>query len=359
MPELYVPPTEFSVELIQGGVKAALAQSGAKTRDLLMVPIDQLKVVAGLNVRIHDDEYEEHIEEIKNSIMEHGFYPHKALSGYVGKEGESTFIYVTGGFTRLEAAKRAAAAGAPIEALPVILRAPGTSMADLMIALAVDNTGTPLRPYEKAIVAKRLMSFGMDEETVAKKLSITINYLKELLYLMGLPHGLQAMVTTGKAAAGHVITLARKVGPKEALRALEASVPAPATGEGASAESGSEEPARVTPRQTAATARAKNPIVPKKKLFSAIDYAIALPSGGIEWLARWRKGEEEAVKELDSYKPPRKNSNPKKTAKSAAGNGKRGRPKKEANGAADDDVFDTSKRKAKGEGRRPAADDPL
>lgn len=325
MAELRIPSADFDTELVQGGMKAAMKEAGATSRDLLMVPIDQLKVVAGLNIRIQDDDYEAHIEEIKESIVENGFYAHKPLSGFAGKEGENTFIFVTGGFTRLEAAKRAKTEGAPLESLPVVMKPPGTSMADLTVALAIDNTGKPLKPYERGIVVKRLIGFGESEEEVARRMRISGQYVKDLLYLMGLPNGLRQQVIAGRASAGHVIQLARKVGTAEALRAFETS--------GGPAG----EPSAPTPRETAAaTARTpsvKKPIVPKKTLFSAIDYAIALPSEGIKWLARWRKGDGDAVAELAAYKPPRKNAAKPKAAKAASG-------KPKADKAATKDPFD-------------------
>lgn len=299
MPELEVPSSDLNVELTQGGVKAAMAETGAKSRDLLMVPIDKLTVVAGLNVRIHDGEYEAHIEEVKHSIIENGFYLNHPISGYAGKEGDTNFIYVTGGFTRLLAAKRAAAEGAGIEALPVVLKPPGTSMLDLTFAMAMDQTGSPLKPYERAIVMKRAIGYGADEETIAKKMNVSSQYVKDLLYLMGLPNGLQQQVIHGRAAAGHVVQLARKVGPAEALKAFEASAVADPLSTAAPA-------GRVTPAQT--RVQAKGPIIAKKMLFNAIDYAIALPGDGIKWLMLWRKADADAVAELAAYKPPRKNA---------------------------------------------------
>lgn len=336
-----LPPTEFTVELVQGGMKAAMKDNGATSRDLLMVPIDNLKVVAGLNVRVTNVEYEEHLEFLKNSIVENGFYQHMPLSGYAGKEGDSTFIYVTGGFSRLEAAKRAIAEGAMIENLPVVLKPPGTSMADLMLALDVDNTGKPLSPYERGTVIKRLISYGWSEADIAKRMRITPQYTKDLLYLMGLPNGLRQQVISGRAAAAHVVQIARKVGPSEALKAFEASAPKPAEGGGGTADAGSSSE-RINPRATAAAAAeaiAKKPVIPKKTLFLAIDYAIALPGDGLKWLARWRKGEIEAVAELATYKPPRKtraDAKPKAGKKAAGKGGKKKAPASvTANGAAD------------------------
>lgn len=324
------PSADFHVELIQGGAKAAMRQAGVKTRDLLMVPIDQIKIVAGLNVRIHDEDYEAHIEEIKESIIENGFYQHFPLPGYVGTEGDQTFIYLVGGFTRFEAAKRAIAAGTPIEALPMVLKPPGTSMLDLTIAIDQDNTGAPLRPYERAVLVKRAIGYGADEATIAQKMNISEQYVRDLLYLLGLPHAVQQMVANRQISAGHAIVTARAHGA-DATRVLQEAqgvspagdgtvgrpelltgLPAPATGTG-----------RVTPRQTRGATSGKA-ILSKKIILAAIDYAITLPDG-IDFLTRWRKGEADAIAELATFvKQPKRR---KKVVK-AKGTGRRGRPPK-------------------------------
>jgi ParB-like chromosome segregation protein Spo0J len=309
-----LPSPDFHVELVQGGMKAAMASTGAKSRDLLMVPVDQIKIIAGLNIRIHDDDYEAHTEEIKESIIENGFYLHFPLSGYAGKEGEETFIYLTGGFTRFEAAKRAIKAGAPIEALPMVLKPNGTSMQDLTVALAQDNTGSPLKPYERAIIIKRLVGYGMDEETIAQKMQISGQYVKDMLFALGLPNTVQQMIVNGQVSMGHAVATARKHGAN-AIKVLQEA-------EGTDATSAAAK--RITPKQTR-TAAAGNTIVPKKTLIAAIDYAISLPDG-IEFLTRWRKAEADALDELTTFM---KQPKARKNAKKAKASGKKpGRPKK-------------------------------
>jgi len=316
------PQLDFNIEFVQGGMKTAMREQDAKSRDLLMVPIDNIKPPANFNVRIRDEEYEAHIEDIKDSILENGFYPHMPLSGYACKEGEQTFIYLTGGFSRFEAAQRAKAAGAPIEALPMVLKPPGTSMADLMVALAQDNTGAPLKPYEKAIVVKRLLGYGMDEKTIATKLGISGQYVRDLLFLTGLPNTLQQMVIRGEAGAGVVISTARKHGT-DAVKVLQDSMvdvggaktlppPTGETADAATVEDDTPTPAprkRVSPARAAAGGADKTPA--KKTILAAIDYAIALPGNGIEFLDRWRKGEADAVAEVVSFV---KDSKPKRAA---------------------------------------------
>lgn len=329
MPDtLELPPADFSIEFAPGAVKAAMREAGATTYEALMVPLDSIKIVAGLNIRIHDTDYDDYCNGVRDSIIENGFYRHKPLSGYAAKEGELNLIYCTGGFTRLEAAKRAKAAGAPIEKVPVVMQPAGTSMIDLMVELDTDNKHRPLKPYERAVNAKRLLSYGCTEADICRRLGMTDQYLKDLLYMMSLPKALQGMVTSGKVAAKHVVILARKVGAAEALKSFEASLPKSEEDED-EAFSTPTGGARVTARN--ASLEGRKPSVPKKTIFLAIDYALQLPSGGLPWLKKWRGQEEEAVAELSAYKPPRKN------AKTKTGKGK--------NGKDDDPVFATRKKK--------------
>lgn len=346
MAEVHVPSSDFKVEIPQGGMKAAIAETGAKVRDLLMVPVDQIRTVAGMNVRIHDADYEAHVESLRESIVEHGFWQHMPIPGYAGKEGDQTFIYATGGFSRLEAVKRAILAGTPIEVLPVVLKPAGTSMLDLTFALAGDNTGKPLKPYERAIVVKRAVGYGAEPATIATKMGITEQYVNDLLYLMGLPQSIQQMVIDGRVSAHNAVVTARKNGA-EAVKVLQdAAGPAP---EPASTANGSTAPStagKATPRATKA-AGAASTVVTRKLCLTAIDYAIALDS--LEWLGRWRKGEQDAVKELASYKAPRKNAAvPKAKAKAKAKAKSPGRSKKVV-----DPVFDTTAPAPAGD------DDPL
>lgn len=331
-----VPSADFKVELTQGGMKAAMKDSGATSTDLLMVPIGNLKIVAGLNVRVQDADHEAQIEYIKNSIIANGFYKHHPLPGYAGKEGELTFIYVTGGFTRYEAAKRAIAEGAAIENLPVVLKPAGTSMADLTVALAIDNTGKPLKPYERAIVVKRLVGYGMEEPEIATKLDVSEQYIKDLLFLLSLPMPIQKMVIDGSTSAGTAIQTARKHGNAKAVQILQGAL----TDAAAAGNTGTARTAPVTAGRAAAQASGAKKIVPKKTLFLAIDYAISLADTGIDWLSRWRQGEKDALKELDSYKRPRKGGKAKAKTTKAKGGRKPAAAKAKTNGNVSHDVGD-------------------
>ncbi len=297
MPKIEIPSADFKVELVQSGMKAAIAETGAKSRDLLMVPVDMIKTIAGFNVRIHDADYEAHIEWIKNSIIQNGFFSHKPLTGYAGKEGEQTFIYCVGGASRLEAAKRAIAAGAPITALPVVLSPAGTSMIDLTLGVAIDNDGQQLKPYERAILIKRAIGYGAEPDAIASKMGISGQYVTDLLYLLGLPNAIQQMVINNQTSAGHAVVMARKHGA-EATKVLQAAIGPTAGANGATPPAG-----RATPGTTGSGPKG----TPKKVYISAIVYALALPDG-LNWLKRWHEGEADAVAELTATlaKPARR-----------------------------------------------------
>lgn len=324
----HVPSRDFKVELVQASAKKAAADADAKSRDLYMVPIGNIKVVNDFNVRIHDAEYDKHFDEIKESIKKNGFFPHFPLKGYAGKEDDLTFIYCVGGFTRLAAAKAAVEEGAKIDALPVVLTPPGTNSIDLMFGLDTDNTGDRLRPYERGIVMKRAINFGATEEDCAGRMGVSKQYVTNLLYLMGLPNQLQRQVTSGRASADTVIQLARKQGPTEALKTLEA------VGTSDDKAEGSDKPAsapRVTQKKIREAGTEKP--IPHKQLVAAVMYAIDLPAG-LDFLKRFLAQEADAKKELRQHLKPSKAK-----AKAKAGG--------KSKGNAEADPFDISPPKSK------------
>lgn len=316
-----VPSGEYKQEFAQGSAEKAKKEAGAKGDGLLMVPVEKLVIPGGFNIRIHDDDHQARIEEVCDSIIENGFYRHMPLPVYVGKEGTDkdalNFYYVTGGFTRLAAVKLAIEKGTPIEAVPCVPHPPGTSMLDLTYRLVNDNTGNPLKPYEKGIAVKRARDvMGQDVPTIARKMGVSEQYINNLLYLHGLPQATQALVINGQISAKTAIDMSRQLGPAEALKSFETAVATGAAAEPAGEPNGSagtQAPARpVTPRaaRAAAGAGAVKPPNAKQQLtvaLAAIDYSLALPGDNMEFLTRWRKGERDALAEVyATLKPPTK-----------------------------------------------------
>jgi len=219
-----IPSAEFNTEIIPGVAKAALAAAGAKAESngLFMVPVGALRVIEGFNVRVMGTkDYEAGINELANSIMQEGFYKDKPLVGYVGKDGEEDVIFLTDGHRRLEATKRAIANGASeIERLPVIVKPSTTNMVDLTVALA--KTGTPLTPYELAIIVKRLAGYGVEEGQIALRLGVTKRYVSDLQVLLSAPAKVRSLVMDGKVSATLAIQAMREDAGTAAEKLTEA-----------------------------------------------------------------------------------------------------------------------------------------
>lgn len=214
------PITVFD-EMSAGSVKGMQKDTGAKSVDLWMVPYDELKIADGFNVRLHDKDYQSHIDWLTGQMVEHGYKRDKPMTGYVVKEDGKNVVYVTDGHSRHAAVAAARAAGAEIELIPVIVHPPGTSAEDLTVSLVTANSGKPLSPYEVATVCKRLQGYGHDEKAIAKKLGYTVPYVKNLFDLLAAPKAVRDMVTTGKVSATLAVQTMKKHG-KEAASVLKA-----------------------------------------------------------------------------------------------------------------------------------------
>lgn len=210
-------------ELSAGNVKEAMKGSQATSRDLWQVPVDEIEVIEGFNVRVSGAEHREHITTLVKSIMENGFYQSKPLAGYVALVGKKQIIYVTDGHCRLEAVKEAIKQGADIKALPVVVSPKGTSLEDLTVALVASNSGKPLSPYEIGLVCKRLVGFGWDEKTVGQKLGIQPSRVGDLLTLVAAPKDIRNLVIVGAVSATLAIDTIKRHGDG-ALEKLKAGV---------------------------------------------------------------------------------------------------------------------------------------
>lgn len=231
---LQIPSTDFNVELERGNLKGAMAEAGATNPHALWnVPYSQLRVIDGFNARVRTPEYEAHLEALTQSIIENGYYQDKPLAGYVAKdENGDNVIFLTEGHTRYEAVGRAIERGTPIETLPVVVKPRGTSMVDLTVALATSNEGRPFTPYEKAVVVKRLVGYGLDVPTIGRRLAMTTKYVNDLLTLVEAPKDVQELVAAGKVSPTLAIQELGKHGAKAAERLKAAVAKAEGSGKG-------------------------------------------------------------------------------------------------------------------------------
>lgn len=217
--------TQETIQFFPGAVKRATKD--CKSADLWKVPPQRLRRHPGFNVRVKNQAYADRVRELAESIKANGYYADKPMAGFAAREGDEDIIIITDGHTRLDAVELAISEGAEIEVVPVVTKPAGTSMEDLTVALVMSNNGSPLKPYETAEVCKRLIGYGMDETTIAKRLGYTMTHVQNLLLLMSAPSEVREMVKLDQVSASLAIETLRKHGPaalgilKQAVKSVE------------------------------------------------------------------------------------------------------------------------------------------
>ena len=201
----------FDQSFVAGsGAKKVMKEMGATSRDLYMVDPRKLIVKEGFNPRVHDAEYKAGIEELAGS-MANGFLQDKPLAGYIGLDADNNDqIYITDGHRRLEAVLLAISNGAPIETVPVVIKPASTSMADLTAQFVTSNDGKPFKPYELAIVVKRLEAFGWDQAKIAKTINKTETYVGMLAKVAASPESIQQAIKDGMISAAEAVKVINK-----------------------------------------------------------------------------------------------------------------------------------------------------
>ncbi len=217
-----VPSENFVLNVFPGAVKKAMGTSHAKSRDLWQVPVANIRVIEGFNVRIKDDLYWEKVRNLADSMQIEGYYQDKPLAGYVAREDGENLIYVTDGHRRFDAVMFAISRGVTFEHLPVVVSAQGVSAEDLTVSLVRSNSGEPLRPYEQALVARRLQRFGFDNKEISRRLGFTETYVDNLLLLMSAPVEVRNMVISNQVSASTAIDALRQYGKDAAEKLREA-----------------------------------------------------------------------------------------------------------------------------------------
>lgn len=216
------------MELTAGKVKDAMSEAGAKSADLWMVPIGDLHVLPGFNVRTQDADYKAHIRAIADSIKANGFYKNQPLGVFVRLVDGKNQICVTEGHSRHAAALLAIEEGEPIERLPVVNAPAGTTLEDLTVKLVTSNNGKPLTRLETAAVVKKLAGFGWEQKEIGEKLGMTVATVDALLTLAGAPAAVRKLVANGEVSATNAIKAVKKHGDK-ASETLSAAISGAAT----------------------------------------------------------------------------------------------------------------------------------
>ncbi|WP_410951186.1 hypothetical protein [Pseudomonas sp. S1(2024)] len=191
---------------IAGRVKVAMEDIGTK-KDMYSVKLTETIVIDGFNPRIKDEKYWEGIRALAASMEKHGWYPDKPLAGYaIKKDGKDVIVVVEGGRRRdaglmyIEKMSKTDEHFADKWLAPMVTKKMGTSELDLQYGLAQGNNTEPFRPYELAILCKRLhVVFDQTEKQIVEGMQglVSASHLPKLLLLASAPLEIVEAVESG------------------------------------------------------------------------------------------------------------------------------------------------------------------
>lgn len=218
-------PESFDTEIIAGNIKNAMGKGEGEARigkknDMWMVKVSSLTIMDDFNVRSKNEAYFAKVREIADSIKANGFYSHKPFACLVMKNSGDEVIAVYDGHTRYDGLQLAISEGAAVERVPVVVAPAGTTLEDITVGLVTNNSGDKLEPLALGVVCKRLIGYGLDNTTIAKRLGMTPAYVGSLLSLIGAPKKIRDMVSDGKVAATLAVDVLRSEG-EHAVAVLE------------------------------------------------------------------------------------------------------------------------------------------
>lgn len=225
--------SNFEATLTPGsGTKGVMKAAGASSRDLYFVKPSDIYVMPGLNPRVHNQIYFDGIRVLAEDMKEHGYYQDKPLAVYIAKIDGQDRMVLNDGHRRYDALQIAInELGAPIEAVPVVVKDKSQSMLDLTVGLLKSNEGQPFTVYEKAIIAKRLKGYGWDNTKIAAEMRCTPAFVGQLLTMAGAPQAIADLVQSGNMSATQAFDLMKEHGNEGAAEiATQAVAKAKAAG---------------------------------------------------------------------------------------------------------------------------------
>lgn len=189
---------------------------GVEGGTLMQVPVGDLQVLKGLNVRVELT----NLDELQASIEANGFYADKPLAGYMTTDDK---IVIVDGHRRLAAVTAINGLDEPvIPTLPVIVKPESASLSDLTIAMVQSAEGVTLTMFEKGLAVRRLLNQGMTKEDIATRLGNTVKTLDNWITVASAPAKARDLLLDGKVTSTQV--LRAMVKPEKAAETLSAMV---------------------------------------------------------------------------------------------------------------------------------------
>jgi len=194
-------------------------------------PVQNLLVAPDWNCRESSKKLDEHILELKQSIISLGvrqplkaYRPEKDNPLVPDHLDYSECAIITDGHNRLKATLLAIEEGHPIVALPVILEDRYANKVDHLFTQLTSNMGLPLSPLEKGLAYKKLLAYGVSKEDISTKHGCSIAWIDSCLILTSANPETIKLVTSGDISATTVVGLVRDVGADRAEEIVNETV---------------------------------------------------------------------------------------------------------------------------------------
>lgn len=183
--------------------------------DMYSINPELIQIQPGFNVRVYNEELDEHIKNLASSIATIGIQ--KPIDICMDK---NTPILVDG-FCRLSAVFLAnETLNADIKTVPV--KVVSYDIAERTLGLYTRNSSYPLSLFEQSIVVDRLIGYKWDEERICHSMGCSISHVKNLILLAGASETIKDMVIADQVSASNAIEAVRTFGAKAEAALLEA-----------------------------------------------------------------------------------------------------------------------------------------
>lgn len=243
--------------LVAGSVKKGMKeQNGAKPRDFYNIPIENIRLIDGYNVRIPGPALDAHIRNLADMMKEVGYDPSKPMEGYVSQSDDGELLVnCTDGHCRYAAILLANSEGAEITHATMIACKQDSAIDDLTASLISSNSGLPLADYEKALVVKRLVGYGWDHDKISKRTGLSKPHLANYIKMLSFPPEVRNLWFTGVASMNLILTTYKQQPTKAhdilmdlAAKGAAASSTAGEAEDGATQGTSAESPAKPQPK---------------------------------------------------------------------------------------------------------------
>lgn len=196
-----------------------LKQDAVSRKEIYYLKPSDINVDPKWNERTKGERLDAHIKELAISIAEIG-----VLEPLTVRTDKATGKHwITDGFCRMAAVKRAMEAGAEIKSVPVKLHVGPANEADHTFSMLIRNEGLELTTYEQAKVVKRLLGLGWTADEIAKKWGKSRAHISNLELLMSAHPDILKLIAADKVSISLVLDELRN-NPDKAVEVVAKAV---------------------------------------------------------------------------------------------------------------------------------------